>query len=112
MGIHPEIGHTDISVTRDQLGGPDTGHGNQVAFQGKFKGRRLILPDDGDEDLFIPGSAHAVHRFPQCHAFGGFPIDLDDDVTGINAGVIGRGSFNGRHHRQNPVLECDHDTDP
>jgi hypothetical protein len=84
-------------------------HPDLLAGDQEVLGLGPPLAHDRDRDLAARFAPHALDRVGELHVLGGEALDLEDSVARLDAGPIGRGALDGRHHRQHVVTERDLD---
>ena len=51
-------------------------------------------------------AAHQLHRFVEAHALHRLVVDADDQIAGLDAGLLGRGVVDGRNHFDEAVFHA------
>src|SRR5574341_117645 len=104
-----ERGEPDVIQALPQVFVADALDLDGLADQGDVEGLRPPLPEDADGHLGSLGPAELAHRVHQGHVLGGLVLDLDDAVTGLDAGAIRRRAVDGGDDGEHPVLHRDLD---
>ena len=108
-GVFLELRDADVAHARFQQLAAYRLHLDDVTHDGEHDGlgHALALQRQGDGALGL--AAHHLDGFFQPHVLGGGVADLDDQVTGLDAGLGRRGALDGRDHLDEAVLGADLD---
>lgn len=68
----------------------------------------LTAPFQGQGHLGTIPAPDLLHHLVQVLAVQVFPVDLQQDISGFDAGFVGRSVLNGRHHHKLAVLFLSH----
>jgi hypothetical protein len=105
-GLLLKLHNTNVAIARlDQLG-LDALHLDDFPDQGDDNGLCLTLAGDGQHDGGLRLATHALDRIVEGHALHGSVVQLDDQVTRLDAGTKGGGVLNGRDHLDETIFRA------
>ncbi len=89
-----ELGDAQIGIARSHEIALHGLHLDDVAHDPDLQRLGLTTTHDGQRDLGSRLAAHQLHRLGQRHITGQQIVDLDDDITGLDAGTVSRRILN------------------
>ncbi len=100
-----------MQIARLQFLGLDADQGDDAAHDGDFFRGLGVLVQDGQGHGFALGAADLGHRVLQGNVQGRLPVDFDDDVSGLEPGLVRRRVLDGRDDGQAFVADADLNAD-
>ena len=94
-GFRLELGNAHIAVTVFNHPGFDAGYLDDIAGYINLDRRGFAFAHDGQREYRAGLAAHQVDGFFQRHALHRFFIQLDNQVAGLHARLLGRGVVDG-----------------
>ena len=110
-GVEPELGNPDIGISRFEQTASNAGNGDDFADNRHLKGFHA-LAGNGDRHFGARFAAHHVGRFFRSQFTQRFVVDLDDQITCLNASPVCRRIINGADHLDVAVLPTHLDAQP